>query len=224
MSYYIDVKMKLKEVSVEAIEMVINRLLKEGKRTIFKQISIDPIDITMRQDKKKFINKFIEKKKNFYFSVENCMSYILSLTKDNTDYKWVKPGEIYFNFSTSESNLRYHDDPNDKDYKEMKKERDENTKEFLKILKIIYETLKPEYGWGDNELCMYDRGFDYKDVSKDIVIYGPELVKRIGVNKFEKLPVKAKIKNLDGGYIVLFENFCHYTPELREKIKKHLFG
>ncbi len=149
--------MKLKEVSVEAIEMVINRLLKEGKRTIFKQISIDPIDITMRQDKKEFINKFIEKKENFYFSVENGMSYILSLTKDNTEYKWVKPEEIYFNFSTNEYNLKYHDDPYDKDYKERKKERDENTNEFLKILKIIYEVLQPEYGWGDVDLNMEAR-------------------------------------------------------------------
>ncbi len=63
-----------------------------------------------------------------------------------------------------------------------------------------------------------------KDISRKIIVYSPEQVKKIGEGRFEKLSVKKKIKCSNGGYILLIENIGHYNPEVREKIKKQLFG
>ena len=99
-----------------------------------------------------------------------------------------------------------------------------NTAEFLKVLKIIYETLKPEYGWGGNELDVQGRMFDLKDYWWFITIYGPEIVDKIGREKIETLPIRKKIRCSDGGYILLLDYYLEYTLESIEKAKKHLFG
>ena len=219
--------MKTEKLSIKDINEIIDKLRIKNWRIMFhttKGLGKD-LDITNLKNIEEYINEFIKQKIFNVFEIENHIECMLSLTKDNKDYKWVKPNEIYFDISIPDAYLRFFDDIElNKNYEEDKRITEKSVSKFLKVLKVIYETLKPEYGWGDNELNMYDRGFDYMDVTKPILIYSREIVEKIGRSKVATAPVKRKVKLSDGGYILLTENIGHYTPEVRDKIGKHLFG
>ena len=207
-------KLKLEEL----IELV--RKFKKLNNKFILNRGYKEVTIISEKDINYCAKKFIDTVSSGYLSFDDYLIHLITKRKGYEGYKWIKPGEIYFGVSIGEHYFKYFENDSAYPFEEMKK----NTAEFLKVLKIIYETLKPEYGWGGNELDVQGRMFDLKDYWWFITIYGPEIVDKIGREKIETLPIRKKIRCSDGGYILLLDYYLEYTLESIEKAKKHLFG
>ena len=222
---------KLKELNREMIGNLLGILMRAKTQVTFRQIGDVRVKLSEVKNIDPYIDSFVQQKDFPVFRCDN-QQIEFSLLILNKRYPFIKGGEIYFSISTWEEHLTFYDDPDFPDYdnptlpsyEQAKASTQKSVSSFLNVLKVLCETLKPEYGWGGVGTTMESRGFDAKDFTRPIIIYGNEVAKEIGESKLRSLKVKSKIKCSDGSYILLIEGFDTYNEEVREKIKKHLFG
>lgn len=96
--------------------------------------------------------------------------------------------------------------------------------EFIKRATAIYNCVNPDYAIGDWEEIIDRKGITYKSEVFWINFYGPEIVRKIGREKFATIPYGTIEDLANGGMLLLRGRAPDENSEHREGIREHLFG